>query len=138
LEGLTIFGSGYGRAQFRRGYVIGVTLGDSASAYPYALAAEEGIINDSAGPYPLLIHVDPETRAVHTYLRQVDDRTLTFVQRDGTVQDTETGSTWQMERGLAVEGELQGKALRTVPYIPAFRSAWEDFYPHSLWYDAGE
>jgi hypothetical protein len=138
IEGLTVFGSGYGRAQFRPGYVIGVALGDSASAFPYEQAAEEGVVNDFVGPYPLLVHVDLETHAVHTYLRQVDDRALTFFLEDGAVQDAETGSTWQMDRGLAVEGPLQGQALLAVPYIPAFHSAWEDFYPHSLWYDGHE
>jgi hypothetical protein len=51
------------------------------------------------------------------------------------VQDEETGSTWQMDRGLAVDGPLKGQALRSVPYIPAFPEAWRDFYPHSRWYE---
>ena len=82
--------------------------------------------------------MDAETHAVRTYLRQVDGRALTFALEDGRVQDMETGSRWQMGRGLAVEGPLQGQALLAVPYIPAFRSAWEDFCPHSLWYDEQE
>jgi len=43
--------------------------------------------------------------------------------------------SWQMERGLAVEGPLKGQTLRSVPYIPAFEDAWRDFYPESRWYD---
>jgi hypothetical protein len=39
-----------------------------------------------------------------------------------------------MERGVAIEGPLKGQALRSVPYIPAFDSAWRDFYPDSEWY----
>ena len=50
------------------------------------------------------------------------------------MQDVETGSTWQMDRGVAVEGPLKGRALRSVPYIPAFDIAWRDFYPDSEWY----
>jgi hypothetical protein len=56
-------------------------------------AAEKGVVNGSAGPYPLLVPVEPETHAVQTYLRQVDNRILTFVLEDGRVQDVETGST---------------------------------------------
>jgi hypothetical protein len=78
--------------------------------------------------------VDPEDHSVHVYLRQVDDQFLTFVEEGGAVRDRETGSTWSMDRGLAVDGPLQGQALRVIPYITAFREAWDDFYPESRWY----
>jgi hypothetical protein len=120
---------------FQPNYVIGVTLGDLAIGFPYDEGADAGIINDVVGPYPLVVHVDPDTHGVNVYVRQVGDQVLTFAREAGVVWDEETGSTWQMERGLAVDGPLQGQALRTVPYVPAFRGAWHDFYPHSLWYD---
>ena len=41
---------------------------------------------------------------------------------------------WRMDRGVAVDGPLQGQALRPEPYIPAFSRAWRDFYQHSRWY----
>ena len=123
------------REGFYDGYVIGVTLDDSAMAFPYKLAEQAGIINDAVGPYPVVVHVDPETRNVGVYLRQVDERVLTFVQQGGLVQDIETGSAWALDTGLAVEGPLQGQALRSVPYIPAFPGSWGDFFPNSLWYD---
>ena len=59
---------------------------------------------------------------------------LTFRQESGVVRDEETGSTWQMDRGVAADGPLKGQALRSVPYIPAFPDAWRDFYPDSEWY----
>jgi hypothetical protein len=86
----------------------------------------------------VVVHVDAETRSVHVYLRQVDERVLTFAHRGGKVQDEETGSTWQMDRGVAVDGLLKGQVLRNVPYIPAFPQAWRDFYPDSRWYAGGE
>jgi hypothetical protein len=131
---LKVDGAPYGRETFRPQYVIGVTLGESATAFPYKLAAQAGITNDVVGPYPVVIHVDTETRSVHVYLRQVDERVLTFISQDGLIQDQETSSTWQMDRGLAVDGPLKGQILRSVPYIPAFPEAWRDFYPHSRWY----
>jgi hypothetical protein len=134
-EVLGVFGSGYGREYRQIPYVIGVTLGDAATAFPYDLAAQAGLVNEWVGPYPVVVHVDAERRSVHVYLRQVDGRDLTFDQRGAIVRDRETGSTWQMDTGLAVDGLLAGRALRTVPYIPAFHGAWRDFYPHSRWYD---
>jgi hypothetical protein len=125
----------YGRETFRPQYVIGVTLGESATAFPYELAAQAGIINDDVGPYPVVVNVETERRGVHVYLRQVNEHVLTFISRDGLIQDQETSSTWQMDRGLAVDGPLKGEVLRSVPYIPAFPAAWRDFYPHSRWYE---
>jgi hypothetical protein len=125
----------YGRETFRPQYVIGVILGESATAFPYQLAARVGIINDDVGPYPVVVYVNPEAHSVHVYLRQMDERVLTFVSRDEAIQDQETGSTWQMDRGLAVDGPLKGQILRSVPYISAFPEAWRDFYPDSRWYE---
>ena len=39
----------YGRETFRPQYVIGVTLGESATAFPYKLAAQAQIINVEEG-----------------------------------------------------------------------------------------
>jgi hypothetical protein len=125
----------YGRETFRPQYVIGVILGESATAFPYQLAARVGIINDDVGPYPVVVYVNPEAHSVHVYLRQMDERVLTFVSRDEAIQDQETGSPWQMDRGLAVDGPLKGQILRSVPYISAFPEAWRDFYPDSRWYE---
>ena len=72
--------------------MIGVTLGDSATAFPYALAAEERVVNGAVGPYPVVVIANPETRAVFVYLREVNGRVLTFVESGGAWQDKETGS----------------------------------------------
>jgi hypothetical protein len=122
------------RENFYEGYVIGVTLGQDATAFPYETVERLGIVNDAVGRYPVVVHVNGETRAVAVYVRQVDDQVLTFVLEDGTSKDQETKSTWNIERGIAVEGPLAGQALKTVPYIPAFPAAWLDFYPESRWY----
>jgi hypothetical protein len=121
-------------APFQPYYVIGVPLGDHATAFPYQVAADAGIINDSVGPYPIVVHVDPDAKRVNVFLRQVDEQTLTFSAEGGGVRDAETGSTWAMETGVAVDGPMQGQVLRSVPYVPAYDSAWDDFYPQSRWY----
>lgn len=134
---LEVGGPRFRQERFRAGYVIGVSLGDSATAFPYDLAAQTRVVNDAVGPYPVVVIVNPETRAVFVYLRQVEgeERVLNFLERDGALEDQETGSTWQMERGGAVDGTLKGQILRNVPYVPAFPEAWRDFFPNSRWYD---
>ena len=121
--------------RFSEKYVVGIALGEYAKAYPYRSASEEGAINDWLGPFPLLILVDDETKAVHTYLSKVGDRELTFTLRDGNVIDRDTESTWDMTKGIAVDGPLRGEVLQKVPYSTAFDWAWEDFYPHSEFYE---
>ena len=134
-QALQVDGPRLRRERFRSNYVIGVILEEAATAFRYEVAAQAGIINDAVGPYPVVVHVDPVGRSVHVYLRQVEDRVLTFVQNGEVIEDQETGSTWSMDRGLALEGPLQGQALRPVPYTPACPDSWRDFYPHSRWYE---
>lgn len=120
---------------FQPNYVIGVELQGAARAYPYQKAADERVINDSLNGRPLVVVVNPETKAVAVFLRQVDERILTFVWENEQLVDRETGSVWDPVRGLALRGPQQGQALRALPYVPAFPSAWRDFYPQTTFYE---
>ena len=126
-------GGGYfgGREAFSPNYVIGIILGDYAKSYPFSPASQQGVINDWLGPFPVLVLADADTKAVHTFLRKARDEELEFNLRDGQLVDRQTGSTWDVVRGIAVDGPLRGTVLQQVPYMTAFDWAWEDFYPHS-------
>jgi len=118
----------------RDDFVIGISLGEDAKAYPYLIASSQRVINDTIGPNPILVYVDPERRSIHTFLRKVGERTLTFELRDGELVDRETGSRWTPTLGLATQGELEGEILLRVPYVSSFDWAWADFYPESQFY----
>lgn len=60
------------------------------------------MVNDFIGDGPLLVYADPETRHIGTYLSIVNDTTLTFQWRDGSLVDVETVSTWEPIRGVAI------------------------------------
>jgi hypothetical protein len=113
---------------FDEGAVIGIVIGQEARAYPYRVVANERVINDWLGDFPLLVYADPERQATHVYLRSVGDTVLEFELSDGELHDRETGTRWSPERGLAQEGPLAGEALRVVPHASAYDWAWEDFY----------
>ena len=49
----------------------------------------------------------------------------------GTARDTQTGSSWNLERGAAVSGELAGERLEEIPVTLAFWFAWSSFYPNT-------
>lgn len=120
--------------RFTPDHVIGLRLGEHAKAYPYRLISQAGLINDTLGPYPVLVYADPVRMSVHTYLRTVAQRVLSFERRAGRLIDQETRSTWDPARGLAREGSLRGMALRSLPHVTAYERAWRDFYPRSQWY----
>ena len=128
-------GEFFGRGEpFRSDFVIGITLGDHAKSYPFGPASREGAINDRLGPFPILVLADAGTQSVHTYLRIGKDEELEFELRDGRLVDRQTGSVWDVARGIAVEGPLTGTVLQQVPYMTSFDWAWEDFYPHTEFY----
>jgi hypothetical protein len=70
----------------------------------------------------------------HAYIRQVGDQVLTFELAGGDLVDVETGSTWNITRGLATGGPLKGQSLQPVPGSTAYDWAWLDFYPESEFY----
>ena len=136
---LLVDGGGFGppRKRFDPDYVIGIALGEHAKAYPFERASEEGVVNDHVGQYPVAVVADSETKSVYTFIRQVGDQELEFTLVEGALRDIQTGSTWDPSRGLAVDGPLRGSVLQRVPYSTAFDWAWEDFYPHTEFYQGG-
>ena len=112
-------------------YIVGVALGDEAKAYPFELVSSEIVVNDHIGDLPVLVYANPETRSIHIFARQIQDRTLFFEWADGQIRDLDTDSLWDPSKGLASEGELRGQLLKELPYSTAYDWAWEDFYPHT-------
>ena len=111
--------------------MIGIALGEHAKAYPFEITSEEAIVNDQIGDFPVVVLVDAETKAVHTYLRKAMDEDLVFALQEGRLVDLQTGSFWDATRGIAIDGPLRGEVLQRVPYITSYDWAWEDFYPHT-------
>ena len=97
-----------------------------------------------AGPHPVAVFVDPDTRDIAVYLRKIGgdpdgpsaSEAVFRVNGDGAVIDLETGSVWDVGRGIATEGVLKGAVLQQIPYVTAFDWAWLDFFPHTSFYDS--
>ncbi len=133
-------------------FVIGVSIGDAAKGFYFASSAIEGVVNESVGEFPVAVFADRDSRVIHVFLRTpitglngpeaLPDR-LTFEIVEGSglssgrrVADTETGSTWDIEAGVATEGPLKGTILQRAPFISAYYWAWEGFNPHTqFWGD---
>ena len=118
-------------------FVIGVTLGDAASAYRYADVASVGIVNDRVGNQPVAVFAEAETGQVNVFLARLpgEDFALTFHRRGRRFVDEQTGSTWSQFTGKATAGPLEGRRLERLAFVSSYDWAWEDFFPHSRLYD---
>ena len=130
-------GSASRQQKFTSDFVIGIALGEDAKAYPFNQVSDEGAVNDRIGTYAVVVVADAETKSVHSFLRTTADQVLEFTLSGEVLVDAQTGSKWDLAKGIAVEGPLRGEVLQRVPYITAYDWAWEDFYPHTEFYDAG-
>ena len=115
-----------GRRQgFSPDHVIGLILADEAKAYYFDDAIQAGVINDFLGEVPVVIWANGEL--FHAYVRSAGGTTLTFMVEGEAMVDAETGSRWDPNRGMAVDGPLKGEILQLVPSLSSFDWAWKDF-----------
>jgi hypothetical protein len=122
-----------GRTQgFRKNFVIGLVLADQSKAYYYQDAETAGVINDFVGEFPVLVWA--ENNEFQAFIRRIGDQTITFKSENGQIVDLETGSIWDISRGLAMDGPLTGEGLQAVPVLSSFDWAFEDFYPQGEFY----
>lgn len=125
--------------------VLNVTIDGKHKLYPLSRIADTPVINDTVASQPIVVFnrkgtlsaldesVIKESRTVPSataHNRQLDDRLLTFVSRDGALVDEQTGSTWNLF-GIAVSGALEGRRLEPVDSGVHFAFAWLAFNPDS-------
>jgi hypothetical protein len=115
------------RQGFQPGFVIGLVLDDQSKAYYYEDVEAVGVINDRLGETPTLVWA--KNNDINAFIRKLGDQTLTFKLEGDSILDQETGSIWDLSRGLAIEGPLAGEGLQSVPSLSSFDWAFRDFYP---------
>jgi hypothetical protein len=112
--------------------VHGLTIGLHALAVPDDRLEEGSFAQALLGEEPVIIArgLDGGVRA---FSARRAGKVMKFEKGDkkGTVRDTQTGSSWNLERGAAVTGELAGQRLEEIPVILAFWFAWSSFYPNT-------
>jgi hypothetical protein len=131
------------------GRVLAGEIGGKAVAYPFAILAEERVINDTVGGSDVVALWQPgaasaldqssidDSRDVGMaalYHRNLDGQVLTFqVDENGIIRDDQTGSTWNIF-GTAVAGALRGNQLQQAFAFPHFWFAWAAFEPETRIY----
>jgi hypothetical protein len=111
-------------------------------AYPYRWLNDQPVVNDLVGDIEIVVVFDTTTGASDAFRRNVGGQMLSFdadPDRPGLFRDRETGSTWSLVAGRAVEGPMAGTTLERVNALPVFWFAWADFFPGGeVWQPANE
>lgn len=95
------------------------------------LLQQQPLVNETFSDLPVLIDFDIESRTPVAWNRMVGENLLTFHESAQGVQDEETNSTWDLLRGVAIDGALKGTRLQPLPAIVSFSAAWARFHPES-------
>ncbi len=116
-------------------WVLGVSLGDEAKAYPWSYIQKEFVINDEIAGEPVVVTYCISCNSSLAYRAKLEDRTVRFgvvgVYRTETLlYDQATGSWWK-EDGRAIAGELQGTQLEQLPAALMPWSEWTRLYPET-------
>ncbi len=124
-------------AQFQRqgfdpNFVLGLLLNGEAMAFEYRAVEEVGVVNETLAGVPIVVWAEGESFSA--FIRRTEGQDLTFQRTEDGIEDKETGSSWDLRRGLATEGSLRGTLLQQVPGSTAFDWAWLDFYPESAFF----
>lgn len=125
-------------------FVIGVTLDDTAKAYPFSVLNEEPVVNDRLADQPVLVVFDPNSATGAVFNRQIQDRVLSFRLEtpggltEARLVDAETGTTWGAFTGEAMEGPLAGTQLERLPSTSSFWFGWKDWHPETAVYGLDE
>jgi hypothetical protein len=87
---------------------------------------------DFAGE-PVLTIFDLQTNQARTYLRELNNQTLTFRAADSTtIIDSETGSVWNPSKGIALAGPYKGDTLSPSKTSPSEIFPYYNAEPFSI------
>jgi hypothetical protein len=128
--------------------VVGVAIGETAVAYPYAHLSsrdQAGVVHDSVSGQEIVVLWSAGTAsaldqprisngrdvgASGVFVPIVGGSMLTFEVKGGAFVDRETGSRWTLS-GKAVSGPLAGERLEPLPHLDTFWFAWWGHHPET-------
>ena len=121
----------------RKDLVLGVAQNGAAKAFSFQSMAEQPVINDIWAGIEILVVFERVSETGAVFERTLGGRSLSFQIVPGDsflMRDQQTGSTWQVLTGRAIEGPLAGEVLTRLTSNYSFWFAWTDFYPDTLLY----
>jgi hypothetical protein len=113
--------------------VIGIEVNDKHKAYPFSLFNNTKIVTDKFQGLNLLVYRNNETGSIMVYDRKVDEHVIDFekyMSRDFAI-DSITNTTWDLENGIGIKGNMKGKTLRPVKFLSVYWFVWADYHPET-------
>jgi len=137
--------------------VLGVSVDGRARAYPWWVAKNFHVVNDTVAGVPVAVAFCEQCTGAAAFRRTVDGRRLSFAVAgvyNGTIilRDRETRTLWAPFSGRALEGKLAGRRLERLPLSFTRWDAWSARHPggevvwapqvlrqgHGSWYEPGK
>ena len=112
--------------------VHGLADGRHSLAVPDKTLKRGDLLHAALGEKAVVL-VRTSDNGVRAYFASAGEKTLKFQRGQGpeSFLDRQTGSTWDLTRGICTEGELQGEKLEPLSVTAAFWFAWSTFYPNT-------
>ena len=111
--------------------LVGLANEVNAKDWHFSDLHKQNLANDQFDGRPVIVYFDSSTGTPVIHVRQSDGQELHFFEKTSGVFDVETGSEWDLLRGVAVRGLLKGKQLTTLPAMISYIEAWRRFHPDS-------
>jgi hypothetical protein len=120
-----------------RDVVVGLEIGGSARAYPWATLLKQSPVVDRVQGTPLLLAVGPDGKSFRAFVSRVDGKDAEFFLQSGTkdwaLLDTTTASQWNFQ-GCATTGPSSGKCLDHIPALKDYWFDWRNYHPDTTIY----
>ena len=137
--------------------VLGVVAGGQARAYPWWVAKNFHVVNDTLGGLPVAVAFCEQCTGAAAFRRELDGRRLSLEAAgvyNGTIilRDRETRTLWAPFSGKGLEGRLTGRTLERLPLAMMRWAEWKARHPgtdvvwgpqrvrggHGSWYEPGK
>lgn len=118
--------------------VLGISIGDSAKAYPVRILSRHEVVNDWIREQRVVITYCPLCGSGIAFSAVVDEVSLTFLvsgllyNSDVLLYDFETESLWSQISKTAINGPLKGAELVQMPLRHTSWEDWRQRYPDTL------
>jgi hypothetical protein len=120
--------------------VLGLQIGGEAIAFPHVDLERASVATATVGGRHVIVAYDADGSGAVAYENDASGMRLTFpaeVENPRSAQDPDTGSTWDLIRGVATAGKMKGTQLREMASLDAYWFAWASFHPDtSIWKQA--
>lgn len=114
-----------------REFGLGLVHDGKARFWRFDFLQSMPAVNDQIGDLKLVVHFDIASRTPVAWNRETSEHAFTFQLTSDSVEDAETKSRWDLQKGVATSGPLKGTELTALPAIVSFTDAWKRFHPES-------